>query len=145
TLSGLDQEPVADEVEIDLEVAVSGRNRRSRQSKCGHVERVAPAVVERRTGTESVPDLSDDLQPEVERRVRVAPGLEGQLRPRFRRSGRALVNHGRSVHPVRPPSSALRAAARLVGCRYRSGRHLAPATSFWKRGLPRSESKSGSI
>ncbi|MBI4266710.1 MAG: hypothetical protein HY657_20270 [Acidobacteria bacterium] len=75
----LDDQPVVDEVEADFERAPAVWDRRGRQAARRHVERGVPGMIDRRAVPQ--PDLADDLQPHVERRVRVAPGVERQARP----------------------------------------------------------------
>ena len=69
-----------DEVEVDLEPAVTVRDRRRRQAPRRHVQRDVPPVVERRR--EGQPHLADDLGPHVQRGDRGLPVPPRQLRPR---------------------------------------------------------------
>src|SRR5207247_7192420 len=92
-LTGLDQEPVVDEVEIELERPRAVRDRGRRQPARGHVEGDVPRVVD--PGTPGQADLPDDLRPPVQRGVRVLPVLQGQAWP--------WVGAGTRLHR-RPPS-----------------------------------------
>jgi len=117
-------------------------------------------AIKRCGGLAVVQDPDDAEQPEMPRSamahvdvdVCVAGARLGQVLADLVRRPATLPAPGtraRQPRPERTPGETvfvrLRAAVRRAGCRDRSGRHLAPATSFWKRGLPRSESKSGSI
>ena len=71
---------------VNVRVAVRQRSRR--EPARGHLQGDAPRVVERRRLRER--HLADDLQPQVQRRVGVLPGVVGEGRP-------ALVRHGRII------------------------------------------------
>ena len=86
-----DDQPVIDEVEIDLERAGPVRHGRGGQAARGHVQRGVPGVVHPRALGEA--DLADDLRPAVQRLTRVLPGLERQRGPHLGRRGSG--RHGR--------------------------------------------------
>ena len=96
-IGGADHEAMADQVEVDLDEALAGMDRRRAEAAGMDVERHVPAVVE--PGRKRQPQLADDLGPEVQRRGAVAPGRVVERRPgegvaRCRdRAGRA---HGRA-------------------------------------------------
>jgi hypothetical protein len=80
----LDDEPVVDEVEPDLEPGAVGRVQQPR-GQAAHVDvqrHVPPVVLRRQRGHL---DLADDLDPEVERVLRRLPLLERQRGQRFHR------------------------------------------------------------
>src|SRR5204863_4285291 len=81
----LDGELVVDEVEIDLKRPRAMRNGGRGEPSGGHVQRDAPRVIH--PGTLAEPNLADDLGPQVQRRIRLAPRLEREVRPRVRNSG----------------------------------------------------------
>jgi hypothetical protein len=92
-------EPVLDEVELDLEDLVAGRHRRGGKAARADVERHLPAVVQPRREREA--HLADDLRPELERRRGVAPPRVGELGPDVRR-----VAHGSRPAARRRASAA---------------------------------------
>ena len=60
-----------DEVEFDLEISRTVRDRRGRQPARAHIDRHMPGMIE--PGCAGEPDLADDLGPEVQRRTGVTP------------------------------------------------------------------------
>src|SRR5665213_905881 len=68
-----------DEIEVDLEHARAVRNWRGRQAARGDVKRDVPGVIEPGGARET--DLADDLSPQMQRRIGVAPLSGGQFRP----------------------------------------------------------------
>src|SRR6185437_8588032 len=72
-------EPVRDEVELDLEDLAPEWDRRGAESARRHVERHLPTVVE--PGSEREPHLADDLRPQLQGRGGIAPGGVGKRRP----------------------------------------------------------------
>ena len=72
-----------DEVEVDLERARAVRNRRGRQPARGDVKRDVPGMIEPGRAREA--DLADDLGPQMQRRIGLAPPGGGQFRPWYLR------------------------------------------------------------
>jgi hypothetical protein len=79
-IARLNEQPMLDEVELDLEAAFAVWNRRSRQPARGDVERDVPRMIEPRRARQ--PDLADDLRHEVKRFVGIAPCRIRKIRPR---------------------------------------------------------------
>src|SRR4030095_5368794 len=77
--AGVEAQPVLEEVEVDLERAQPGRQGAGGDAARRHEQRDVPRVVEPRPAHQA--HLADDLCPQVQRRQRVAPGLERQGRP----------------------------------------------------------------
>src|SRR2546426_12591316 len=74
TVTRQNREPMADEVEIDLERAVPVRNGRRGQASGRNVKRAMPAMIH--PGSLCETDLSNDLSPHVQGGVGFAPSLE---------------------------------------------------------------------
>ena len=92
-----DEQPVVEEVEVDLKGPGAARDGGGRQPAGGDVERDVPGVVDPRQPGE--PDLAHDLGPPVQRRVRVLPPVQREGRPKpgpLERTGRACAGVGLS-------------------------------------------------
>ena len=84
-VAGRNPQDMIDEVEIDLKVAHAVRDRRGRQPARGDIERDMPGMVQ--PGRAHKTNLADDLGPQMQRFVGVAPGRGRQFRPgRFQRT-----------------------------------------------------------
>ena len=88
TSTGLDLQPMVDEIEIDLKTARAVRDQRGGQASAGHVQRNVPPMVDRRRVRE--PDLADDLRPKMQRGTGVRPFRERQFGPVCRSSVASL-------------------------------------------------------
>jgi hypothetical protein len=87
----LDHEKMMDEIQVDLERPRAVRDGRRREALRRDIERGRPRVVDPWRLRE--PDLADDLQPAVERRLRFAPRCERQVGPLLDGYG---IRHDRS-------------------------------------------------
>src|SRR5476649_2928968 len=68
-----------DEVEVDLECPDAVGDRRGRQPARGDVKRNMPGMVQ--PGRAHQTNLADDLAPQMQRRIGLAPRGGGQFRP----------------------------------------------------------------
>src|SRR5690606_28819496 len=106
-------ELVVDEVELDLQAAVSGRHERGGQATRGHVQRDLPPVVDH--GLQRQAHLADDLGPHVHRVARVGPRGGCEVRP-GRRRGTGTASHAPDRTGAGPPHQAF---AQVAGDRGR--------------------------
>src|SRR4051812_43698576 len=77
--AGLDNQPMVNEIEVDLKAARAMRDQGCRQASGGHVKRNVPPMVHRRRMRE--PDLPHDLSPKLQRGASVGPFGEWQIQP----------------------------------------------------------------
>ncbi len=97
---GPDDETLMAKVEVHLERSRAVRHRPRREARGRHVQRHGPAVVEPRHLRQ--PDLAHDLQPQMQRGVRVAPRVERKRRPALAGGGAHkddLHAHGGPIAP----------------------------------------------
>src|SRR2546423_12559409 len=69
-----------DEIEVDLKCPEAVWYRRGRQPACGDVQRNMPGMIQPRRARQT--NLADDLRPQLERFIRLAPTRNRQFRPR---------------------------------------------------------------
>ena len=103
-----DDQPMLDEIDVDLESPLLVGDRSRRESGRRHVEGDMPRMVEPRTLRK--PDLADDLRPSVQRWVGVAPRVERQARPGFGTRGRRYRHRGFIQRTLEAPSTRTRAS-----------------------------------
>ena len=69
-----------DEIEVDLKCPEAFWYRRGRQPPCGDVQRNMPGMIQPRRARQT--NLADNLRPQMQRFVRLAPSRDRQFRPR---------------------------------------------------------------